>query len=154
MSKVKKHIAAKQNNSVKKSENIVESRPLVSFNFKYLTDNKKFNFDYFKDMRIRHDAYKTLCDRLQELSAYDVMTLRGMSKQQGCEAIPYSDFNDSFQAVLNKVEIVSKDSKLLIFRFNKGNYRIIVKSGILDKHENILHIIGFDFDYSAYDHGS
>lgn len=152
MANKKRRIADKLNDTVKKGNDASKQSPLVSFSFKYLTDNKSFNFEYFgSDMRNRHDAYEALCKRLQELSDYGIEKLMNMQKKQGCESIPYSDFYDSFKSVLNKVEVVSKDSKLWIFRFSSGNYRIIAKSNVLDG--NILYIIGFDFDYSAYDHG-
>ncbi len=113
MANKKRRIADKFNDTVKKGNDSAKQSVLVSFNFKYLTDNKSFNFEYFSNnMRNRHDAYDALCKRLQELSDYDIKKLMGMSKKLGCESIPYSDFNESFQAVLDKVEVVSKDSKL------------------------------------------
>ena len=63
-------------------------------------------------MRKRHDTYEQLYKRLQELSMYDIVALQNMSKKNGCEAIPYSDFNNSFKSILDQVEVVSKDSKL------------------------------------------
>ena len=152
MANKKRRIADKSNDTVKKGNDIAKQAALVSFNFKYLTDNKSFNFEYFSnDMRNRHDAYEALCKRLQELSCFGIDKLMYMQKTQRCESIPYINFDDSFKSVLDKIEVVSKDSKLWIFRFSSGNYRIIAKSNVLDG--NILYIVGFDFDHSAYDHG-
>ena len=68
MANKKRRIADKSNDTVKKGNDIAKQAALVSFNFKYLTDNKSFNFEYFSnDMRNRHDAYEALCKRLQEL---------------------------------------------------------------------------------------
>ena len=40
----------------------------------------------------------------------------------------------------------------LVSRFYQNNYRLLCKSDL--NHGNLLHIIAFDFDYSAYSHGS
>lgn len=146
----KRHIADKQKDIVSKVNNY--NSKLLSFNFKYLTKNSKYNFDYFeKDIRKRHDAYDKLYTRLKELSANNFMFWKQAGKISGCEPIPYDRFNDPFKSVLSNVEIVSPDSQLAVFRFSNNDYRIIGKQGI--KEDNVIYIIGFDFNFSAYDHG-
>ena len=45
----------------------------------------------------------------------------------------------------------SKDQKVYVFRLNSQNWRMIgIKSEI---NTDVLHIIGFDFDFTAYNHG-
>lgn len=124
----------------------------ISFNFMYLTNKKDFNFDYFaKDKSNKLIAYSTLHDRMQELSNITMQECKARYKTQGAEAIGYKSFNKGFQSILDNVEIVSKDSSLSVIRFNQNNYRMICKTGIMDN--NVLYVIGFDFNYSAYDHG-
>lgn len=148
----KKQITDKRNDVVKKS-NVTVKKSLVSFNFMYLTDNKEHNFDFFrKDMRERHDAYQELCKRLKELSCNNMDFWKKAGKLRGCEPIPYESFSDTFKSILSQIEIVSTDSQLAVFRFSNSDYRIIGKAGIFE--ENTIYIIGFDFNHSAYNHGS
>ncbi|MBR1736421.1 MAG: hypothetical protein IJ736_05325 [Firmicutes bacterium] len=62
--------------------------------------------------------------------------------------LEYGCFKESFQGILDGIPIISRDSKLTVYRFGKNNYRIICKHK-----DNIMYVIRFDFDYSAYDHG-
>ena len=67
------------------------------------------------------------------------------SKKTGFETILYSQLNFS----PNGLEL-SNDTKLIIFRFNKQNWRLIdYKSS---NFKSVLHIIGFDFNFTAYKH--
>ena len=43
-----------------------------------------------------------------------------------------------------------EDENVLIFRFKSSDYRMLC---VKDKKREVLYIIGFDFDFSAYDHG-
>ena len=46
----------------------------------------------------------------------------------------------------------SSDEKVIVFRFGiNSGYRLL---GIKGNDSNILYVIGYDFDFSAYDHGS
>ena len=49
------------------------------------------------------------------------------------------------------IDIISGDSKVVIFQFCNHNYRLICKDDIM--HPNLMYVIAFDFDYSAYNHG-
>ena len=48
----------------------------------------------------------------------------------------------------NPLKQVSNDQKVLVVRFNREKYRMI---GIKEK--NVFQVIGFDFNYKAYNHG-
>ena len=72
------------------------------------------------------------------------------SKKVGCETLDYSRIN------INPTGInLVNDEKIYIFRFktadNKDNGRIL---GFKKDKCPIYYIIGFDFNLSAYDHGS
>ena len=65
------------------------------------------------------------------------------SKEIGFESIP------SKQLKLQPKNLsLPPDSKVLCIRFKKQTYRML---GI--KNKDVFHVIGFDFDYSAYNHG-
>lgn len=124
------------------------------FSFKYLITNDNYTFKYFgKDSRAASLAYKGLINKLNEISQEDMSSILGKPKDIGIETLPYRQFNKPFQNILDGIPVISKDSKLTVLRFKAGdkNYRIICKSDLSS--QNIMHIIGFDFDFSAYNHG-
>ena len=46
----------------------------------------------------------------------------------------------------------SSDQKVIVFRFgNNSGFRLL---GVKGNESNVLYVIGYDFDYSAYNHGS
>lgn len=124
----------------------------ISFSFKYLTSNKNHSFDYFNsDMRNCYTAYEALVERMRELCCIDMDCAKARGKVSGCEPIPYKRLSSSMKSICDSVEVISKDSSLSVFRFNQNNYRLLCKTDL--NHPNLLYIIGFDFNYSAYDHG-
>lgn len=134
----------------------VNSQPLrenkISFNFMYLTNKKDYNFDFFdKNKTNRLAAYDKLHEKMKELSKITMQQCKERMKISGSESIKYNEFNESFKSILDNTEIVSKDSSLAVIRFFQNKYRVICKTGIIDN--NVLYVIGFDFDYSAYNHG-
>ena len=76
---------------------------------------------------------------------------KASGKISGCEPIPYKSFSSNMQSILDHIDIVSRDSFLTVFRFGGNDYRLICKTDL--QHPNILHVIAFDFDFSAYSHG-
>ena len=131
------------------------SKPLIVdhilFSFKYITKNKKHSFNYFcTDMRKAHKAYEALFQKMNKISIITMTQLLGLRKDSGVETLSYSRFNSSMQEILGKIPNITSDSKFMVFRFCNGCYRMICKPD--ETYQNILHIIGFDFDYSAYTH--
>lgn len=59
--------------------------------------------------------------------------------------------NDSIANSLPPDKNISYDTKLYVFRFG-NDYRLIGYKS--NRCRAALHIIGFDFDYSLYDHGN
>lgn len=72
-------------------------------------------------------------------------------KQGGFETIEYNNFKSSITNNLPSSKNISKDTKLYVFRFGHGKYRMICYKS--NSCYAAMHLIGFDFDYSLY-HGS
>lgn len=91
-----------------------------------------------------------LGELLEELSknTWQELTQRSKYQKGGFEKIPYSSCKES---IFNKFKI-TPDTSIYSFRFGKGDaYRLL---GIKPTSCHKLNILGYDFDYSAYDHGS
>lgn len=121
-----------------------------TFSFRYLTTNSKFNFGYFRPAQARdmREAKYNLYDRIEEICRKDWRYWGSLNKRSGFETLDYSRLKFS----PTELEI-SKDEKVFIFRFNihDNDARII---GIRVGKCPIFHVIGYDLDHSAYDHGS
>lgn len=131
-----------KNNKINKTIN----NDYYIFDFKYITTNKKYNFKFFKEEKSnKNEAYDELIKRIYSISNYTTDKFLLLGKQQGLETIKYHQLN--FQP--NGLDI-SADDKFISIRFNKDKYRIICIKSV--KYKNVLHIIGFDFNFSAYKH--
>ena len=120
----------------------------VLFSFKYMSSNKKLCFKYFgKDVSKSKEAYESFFQKISEICQLEMQEILNLPKNIGLETIPYKDFQACFSGI---DEIVSNDSKLTVFRFKSGNYRIICKQDI--NHQNIFYVLGFDFNFSVYTH--
>ena len=114
--------------------------------FKHLTKDKKFNIKYFRDDKEKLKAYGSFFYLVGSIQETDWLTLYQKSKASGLETIPSNQIN--FKPYNYKL---TPDEKVIVFRFYHGKYRLIgVKSA---KNKDVLHVLGFDFDHSAYDHG-
>ena len=120
-------------------------KPVLSF--VYLTSNSRYNFDIFgKDKHNRLTAKEALVDRLIQLTQQPWIYWQSLGKKQGgLETLKASNIN-----FLPQDYTFSEDEKVIVFRFCSDAYRII---GFQDSSSPTYHIIGFDFDHSAYDHG-
>jgi len=119
-----------------------------AFSFRYLTKKKDFNLEHFskKERRKRENAHDKILKRMSEICTKKYVYWQGLDKKRGCELLNYSQMKFS-----PKDLDLTSDSKLYIFRTESDEFRIIgYKAGDCPT----LHIIGFDFDYSAYNHGS
>lgn len=135
--------------SEKKDDNTFLSSSQLNypvFCFKYLTTNNSYNINYFKKSTDKAKAYGALFYIINHLQGQTWLETMNKRKQIGFESIAYKTFN--FKPNGYKL---SKDDKLLVIRFKRGLYRMIgIKS---DVNKDVFHVLGFDFDYSAYDHG-
>lgn len=121
----------------------------ASFSFAHITTNKRYNFSFYKkdEMRKELETREGLDDLLQTLSrsTWEEILQRRHESFGGFETIPRVSIH--FQPSWNLAE----DSKVCVFRFRQNDCRML---GIRAKESDVLYIIGFDFDYTAYDHGS
>lgn len=127
------------------SEQTKEGR--VAFSFAHITTNKHYSFSFFKDdLRKDLETRKGFDELLQTLSrsTWEEVLQRRREAFGGYETIPRSSIH--FQPSWNLAE----DNKVCVFRFRNSDCRML---GIKAKHDNVLYIIGFDFDFTAYDHG-
>lgn len=120
----------------------------VGFSFKYLTTNSNYNFEFFE--KSKHDCIKSkavLLDKIEEITQQPWIHWHNQSKYcGGIERIPAKELK--FKP--NDYEF-SEGDKVIVFRFNGDKYRII---GIKFELDPFYYVVGFDFDHSAYNHGS
>lgn len=77
--------------------------------------------------------------------------MQNRPRETGYEMIPISDFFINLDNIKEDLSL-SDDSKIIVFRFNNQKNRIL---GVRSQEcSSILYIIGYDWNYSAYDHGS
>jgi len=141
----------KQGKTAKVSKNKPDKPPQkVSFRFDKITTNNKYGIGYHKDKTEKLKMMEDMMEKLSEVSNYSLRDLYVKGAIQGCESIPYANFHENAQRAFNGSGIVSRDSKLIVFRFCQNKYRMICK--VYPDDTSTLCVLGFDFDYSAYPH--
>lgn len=144
----KTRIKQQKENKVYSQNKVQNTRDnYIAFSWQYLTKNKKYTFDYFaNNMRNEMDARRALSSFLIYLSSLKVRDILSRKKDDkgGFERIDTNSL--SFSPSNN---YFGDDTEVTVFRFCNQKYRLI---GFL--RSSILYIIGYDFDYSAYNHGS
>ena len=140
----------------KKSDNKLSGKTLIcedqypGFSFRYMTANNNYNLNYFRDEHDKLITCEGLINKLTEFSKQPWMYWAQQRKMLGIEQMEYSRvrFKASDDARLND------DTKVYVIRFDSfrgsGEGRII---GFKESPCAILNIIGFDFDFSSYNHG-
>lgn len=117
-----------------------------AFSFRYLTTNKGYNFEYFKDENDKKIVMLFLVERMKEITATSYLQWSGKSKNCGNEMLEFWQIN----VKPNALEL-SKAEKVIVFRFFQQKYRALC---IRQDRCPILYVIGFDFNHTAYHHGS
>lgn len=122
----------------------------IKFSWQYLTTNKTHNFERFKgEWRQELSARQDLSDLVRDLcsSTWTQALLRRKNEKHGAETLSMDDLR--FAA--NGYQF-SDDQKVIVFRFGgNSSYRLL---GVKGNESNVLYVIGYDFDFSAYNHGS
>lgn len=132
---------------VRESNRYKPANDKISFSFSYLTDNKRYTFEYFGSSQMREElnARKSLDDLLKSLSDLTWIAVLRKRKNEFCGA-------ETIQIKATKLSLshykISEEEKYIVFRFHNQKYRLL---GL--KIDNVFYICGFDFDHSAYDHG-
>lgn len=119
-----------------------------AFCFSHVTKNSHYNFEYFKNQKRDELEVRRALDALLEyLSQQKWITIIQSSKRGmgGYESIYYNMFKFSPKGC-----VITNDEKISVIRFGKDDsFRLIGKW-----EEPIFYVFGYDFDHSAYDHGS
>ena len=147
MSKIKNKI---DTNTIKRSQirRGSECPQVPAFSFEILTKNKTYNLEYFLDSNDKREATCRILLRLKELCEKSWEHWHGLGKKAGLETIPAERLN--FEPSEKQL---SSGDKVIVFRlksYANKDARII---GMRRDGCPIFYIIGFDFDFSAYNHG-
>jgi len=131
-------------NCIANNENIILS-------FKYSIKDKKHTINYILTQKGNNKkTIENLFNKFYELSNLTWKDFINKPRETGYEMIPISNFNINLDNIKKELNL-SDDSKIMIFRFDNQNKRLL---GIRSKECNsILYIIGYDWNYSAYNHG-
>ncbi|MCI8640698.1 MAG: hypothetical protein HFJ59_02335 [Clostridia bacterium] len=124
----------------------------ILLSFKYSINNRDYTIKNITTAKKKcNREIENLFKKLEEITNLTWKELQNRPKQTGYETIPISEFNiclDNIKQDLN----LSDDSKIIVFRFNSQKSRLLgVKSY---ECSSILYIIGYDWNFSAYNHGS
>lgn len=130
----------------KKSCKVPESS--VFFNFQYITTDDNYNLS----RRLEKPVCKDLISALHKFSQSSWEELKKKGKNSGgFEMLEYGMMSPS---IANKIKnkLLTNDTKLYVFRFGGKKYRMIgYKSNSC---KAAMHILGFDIDFSLYNHGN
>lgn len=121
----------------------------IFFSFKYITRKKEYDFSKSKNKGNLSDDLSKIFEKLAFISSKSWIELQSLDKRRGFETIPLSSFKVDITDRL-KGKAVTGDTKLLVFRF--GDRRLIGYKS--NRCKATIHILGCDWDYSLYDHGS
>lgn len=142
-----------QNNKIAKPANtsaLCSSEQYPWFSFQSVTTNRHFNLSNLCHGTEKEVTYELLHKRFVELSSKTWTYWMQQPKKTGLETINYGSLN--FKAP--EEASLSSDTTIYVFRFDtavgEGKGRII---GYKKSPCSVLHIIGYDLDFSAYNHG-
>jgi hypothetical protein len=120
---------------------------IPAFSFAYLTNNSSHNLEYFSDPNDKRTAIENVYIRLVEIGKRNWLYWQQQGKKVGLELLSANEISFSPSDIK-----LTPDEKIIVFRV-KGyagkDSRIL---GIREDGCPILHIIGYDFDFSAYNH--
>lgn len=126
-----------------------ETDSKIHFCFQHITTKKKYSMEYMSSKKADKSIYKDFVNFLSRISKSSWKELKTKGKVNGgYETLElgtlHNDISDSYEIKL------TGDTKLIVFRFGGNKYRVIgYKNKSCTPNFNIL---GFDFDFSLYDH--
>lgn len=135
-SKITKEVVAKRGS---------ECEQYPAFSFRFLTKNKKFNYEYFSEGKDKEKMLSHLSQKIIELTQNPYTHWNNLAKQTGIEMLYYWQMDHVIPSGLE----MTKDDKVWVFRFCSQDYRIL---GVRLESCPTMYIIGFDFNYKAYSH--
>ena len=128
-----------QENSLSLEE---KKKQFYGFNFKYLTQNSHYNFEFFKTKKSNqlHDAIKHITNEMFHVSQIQVKDRQNsrFKRSMTFKDISHNYGDSKFQ---EDMEIIS---------LHNGDYRIVCFCE--EAFSNILYVLAFDWDFSLYKH--
>lgn len=124
----------------------------IIISFKYSVSTKHYTIEQItkKTKEKCNDKIYYLFEKLEELSKTKLVDFQNKPKSVGYEMIPLNQFKLKIDSNTMKELKLTNDSKIIVFRFGKQNYRMfMIQSKVCPA---LLYLIGYDWDYSAYDH--
>ena len=133
-------------------ENCIANSNHIILSFKYSIKNKNYTIEKItKEKGKCNKIVQKLYEKLEEISKLTWRELQNRPKETGYEMIPISEFYINLDSIKEELKL-SDDSKIIVFRFNNQDNRLL---GVRSQEcSSILYIIGYDWDYTAYNHGS
>lgn len=119
--------------------------------FRYMTTNKSHSLKFLDSLDIyaRECTMRCLLSQLEDLTRYPWIYWMENRKKTGLETVSYDALKFASASEAN----LTKDTTLYIFRFDTyqgpGKGRMI---GFKRAPCAVYHIIGYDFDFTAYQH--
>jgi hypothetical protein len=128
------------------------NRDKVLLCFKCFTDSKNYSFEHFsKGGANTLAAMKECFNEFVFLSDRTWLELMQLGKEQGgAERFLYTAFRP--ELFKNLKFTITPDEKLYVFRFGGNKYRLVGHR--CTECRRVLHVLGFDFDFTLYNHGS
>ena len=145
-------VTADEYNAAKISENAKKNKNLA-LSFKYLTENKDYNFSYFKKDKTTFDAFVSRLNSC--LVRITSMKVKDLYDPMFKDRFPYKNLNPGVYK--NSSKCFANTEELISIEFgSKKNERIVLfYDGNPETGDNILYVLLFDFNFNhpAYNHG-
>lgn len=125
----------------------------ITLSFEYSV-NSRYSIEYItkKSKEKCNSIIFALFQKLEELSKLTIKDLQNRPRESGYEMIPLSELNFEIDNDIKQDLELSNDSKVIVFRFNKQDCRLITAKS--PKCKNLLYVLAYDWNFSAYNHGS
>ena len=139
--------ATKEDIEIQKKDNYRNQN--LAFSFKYITENKKYNFLAFNKDKGSFEGFVTrLNSTLKKLSAYKVKNLYNTPFK---DRFPYSNLKEGAHTSPNKL-FTGTEQLISVELSSKSHERIILFHEDNDEGHNILYVLGFDLKHDMYKH--
>lgn len=132
------------NDEVSQNAEILEYKKnqFYCFNFKYLTKNDKYNFNYFNSKKSNQigDAIKHISNEMFIVSQIQVKNRQNTRFKRSM----------TFKEISGKYGEYQFQDDMEIISLHNGDFRIVCFCE--EAFSNILYVLAFDWDFSLYNH--